>query len=180
MASFTRDLQLSNVLARARVSPYFDVERTICLLMESWMQQVIETKRSIERVSDGTLNQPLSIAKIFTWPSEELCACLHKAEEDHLYIFDGATREVHKIESSEPMLQPVEHGDRIVILNEWIAKHLTQAELEQILRAYTEEPDYLLENELCLCATVNARINEHVSPDLFTVSALRVCYLGQN
>ncbi|MCX6714950.1 MAG: hypothetical protein NTX72_03980 [Candidatus Uhrbacteria bacterium] len=180
MSFLTRDVQLSNLLTRARVSPYFDVERSICLLMESWMQQVAETKRSMERVSGGISHQPLSIAKIFTWPSEEMCACLHKSEEDYLYLFDGAAGEVHKIESSEPMLLPVEHGDRIVILNEWIAKHVTQAELEQILHVHAEAPDYLLQEELCLCATVNARTNEHVSPDLFAVSSLRVCHMGRS
>jgi hypothetical protein len=179
MVSFTQDVQLSNLLARARVSPYFDLERALHVMLESWMRQQDDVKQSAEQLSGAPVRQTRSIAKIFTWPSEELCACLHKAEEDHLYLYDSENNDLVKIESAEPMLLPVEHGDRIVILNEGIAKHLTEHELEQILHQHTDDPDYILEKELCMHAHVNVRSQRRIHPDSFAASTLKVYSLGR-
>jgi hypothetical protein len=174
MVSFTQDLQLSNLLARARVSPYFDLENALHVLMESWMHQHDDARQSAEQLSGAVANQTRSVVKIFTWPSEELCACLHKAEEDHLYLYVADQHDLVKIESDEPMLLPVEHGDRIVVLNDALAKHLEHQELEKILHQHAEEPDYVLEKELCLRARVNVRSQKHIHPNSFAVSTLKV------
>jgi len=180
MSSLSHDLQLSNLLARARVSPYFDLERAICLMMESWMQQKMEAKETAERLAGGVLHQPISVIKIFTWPSREMCACLHKAEEDHLYLFDSTQNHLTQIESSDPMLQPVEHGDRFVLLNAFMTKYLTQNELEHLLQQYMQEPDYVLQDELVLRAQVNARVGEHAVQNLFHPWVLKVQFLDHS
>lgn len=177
MSSLSHDIQLSNVLARARVSPYFDVERAICYLMESWMYERQEAKQSAERLAGGVLHQPTSVIKIFTWPSREMCACLHKAEEDHLYLFDSAQNRLTQIESSVPFLQPVEHGDRFVLLNAFMTKYLTQNELEHLLQQHMHDPDYILQDELVLRAQVNARAGEHTQQNLFHPWVLKVQFL---
>lgn len=180
MSTLSHDIQLSNVLARARVSPYFDVERAICCLMESWMHERQEAKRSSERLAGGVLHQPTSILKIFTWPSREMCACLHKAEEDHLYFFDSTQNRLTQIQSSDPILQPVEHGDRFVLLNAFMTKYLTQNELERLLQQHGQDPDYVLQDELVLRAQVNARVGERAPQNLFHPWVLKVQFLDHS
>lgn len=180
MSTLSHDIQLSNVLARARVSPYFDVERAICLAMESWIHERQEAKQSAERLAGGELHYPTSVIKIFTWPSQEMCACLHKAEEDHLYFFDSTQNRLMQIESSDPILQPVEHGDRFVLLNASMTKYLTQNELERLLQQHAQEPDYVLQDELVLRAQVNARAGERTPQNLFHPWVLKVRFLDRS
>ena len=173
MSHAVLDQQFENLFARARVSPYFDLEGALLLAMESFMQQLAETKRVAERFANQYAAQPLSIAKVFAWPSEELCACVHASEDDRVYIFDVSEKDLSLIESTKPMLRPIEQGDRIVILNDWTARYLDEQALEQLLSQFEGADDQVLEKELCMHAHVNARGNTYVLPEFFVVSALR-------
>ena len=158
------DQQFANLFGRAGVDPYFDLEHALCVLMESHMQQSLAIPMS---------RQLRSIAKIFSWPSEELCACLHRSEADRMYVFDANKNELTKIESVDPTLFAINRGNRVIILNEWTARHLDQNILEQLVSRHAEDPDELLEQELRMRAYVNARGDASVSPDYFMVSAIR-------
>jgi hypothetical protein len=174
MSSLSHDSQLSNLLAHARVSPYFDVEGAICLAMESWMQQKMEAKKAIERMSSEDVHHPLSIVKIFSWPGGELCACLHRAEDDVLFHFDTTQNKFRQMMSADPFLHPVAHGDRVLVMNDIIAKYLPLSELEQVVRQYANDPDHVLQEELMLRAQVNTRAGERIPLHLFHLLVLKV------
>lgn len=182
MNNVTLDQQFANLIARARVSPYFDFERALCLAMEAHMQRISALANvvppSLLRRGRGWSARGLgggvtSVAKIFSWPSEELCACLHKSETDHLYIFDASEQDLSKIESTEPMLRSIDSGDHIVILNEWTARYLDPHTLEQLLLQYGHGTNEELEQELCMHAHVNARGNSDVDKDFFRIFVIR-------
>ncbi len=77
------------------------------------------------------------------------------------------------IESTEPMLHPIKHGDRVVILNEWVGRYIDKHTLEQLLSRYANNSDKFLEQEISLQAHVNARWNPGVLPRYFVVSSIR-------
>jgi hypothetical protein len=153
------DQQFSNLITRAIRDPYFDLEHALCVAMESEMQQ--------------TLSFPSTIAKLFVWPSEEQSLCLHRAEWDHVHVFDTDQKKMISIESSDPMILPMDRGDRVVILNERASAYLSILELENTLALFDEESNDTLEQELRLRAQVNARGDVHVSPRYFVVSVLQ-------
>lgn len=156
------DQQFENLFAHASKSPYFDLERALCLTMESHMQQ----RLSIPLQENGRL---FSLVKVFAWPSEELCACIRKSDADHLYLFEDAQKNLLKVETTEPHLRAIEKNDFMVILNEWLAKLINQNDLEQIILSNTNESKETLEQEIYLRAQVNARGNRHVFPENFVV-----------
>lgn len=165
MTTLMLDQQFENLFARASKSPYFDLERALCLTMESHMQQQL----SIPLQENGRL---FSLVKVFAWPSEELCACIRKADTDHLYVFDAAQKNLSKIESILPMLQSVNERDRIVILNDWIAQQITRNDLEQIIFARSQDSDEDLAEEIRLHALVNVRSQQNNVSENFAVRVL--------
>lgn len=169
MSNQILDQQFENLFARALANPYFDLEQALCFAIESHRQQMLAVSEALPQTS----HVPLSVVKIFAWPGEELCACLHKGEKDQLYIFESAQKNVVKIESTQPLLRPIEKDDRIVVLNEHVALQILTNELEQILQSFAQESDEALEKELYLRANVNARGNEHSFPSLFVVFSVR-------
>lgn len=167
MTMSTLDQQFKNLFARAMANPYFDLERALCVTLESHMQQ-----RLAVPCDSSNVQYPFSIVKVFAWPSEELCACIRKADKDHLYHFEVAQKNLFKIESTEPILRPIEKNDRVLILNQAIAELIQQDELEQIISDRLRDSDETLKQEICLRAQVNARGNEHVFPETFVVHIL--------
>lgn len=167
------DRQFLNLFVRAVRDPYFDFECALCLAMESSMRQRLATMEAFTSLAKGRQGGILSFAKIFAWPSEELCACLHKFDSDHLYIFDASESNLTFIESTEPMLYPIEQGDRIVILNDWAGKYIDEQTLEQLLSRHSNDSNESIEQELAMCAYVNARGNVSVLPEFFVVSTMR-------
>lgn len=135
MLSPTLDRQFANLFSRALANPYFDVERALCLAMESQMHQIIEIKKILERMFGeySCLRQPVSIAKIFSWPGGELCACVMREKTEHIHIYDTDNKNLIELESTKPTLLTVREGDYILMLNHKIAEHISANELEQLL-----------------------------------------------
>lgn len=167
------DQQFENLFSRALRDPYFDLEQALCVVMESWMQQ----RESIEDVftspAKGRQGGVSSIVRIFAWPSEELCACLHKCENDQVYLFRAIEKKLLRIESSEPMLRPIDSGDRILVLNDVASQVLDSSTIELLLYSSHDVSDGDLMRELHLRAEVNARGNMTVSSDLFGIFSCR-------
>lgn len=174
MSNTILDQQFVNLIARARVSPYFDFERALCVAMESHMQRMsaISDVISPSFRRSGQGRGVTSVAKIFSWPSEELCACLHKSETDHLYIFDASKKDLSKIESREPILRSIDAGDRIVILNEWAGRYVDQNFLENLFFEYRDNTNEFLEQEIVMQVCVRARGKEQAGQKDFIASVL--------
>lgn len=158
MLSPTLDRQFANLFSRAGASPYFDVERALCLAMESQMHQIAEIKQILDRMFGeySCLRQPVSIAKIFSWPGGELCACVMREKTEHIHIYDADNKNLIELESTKPTLLTVREGDYILMLNYKIAEHISVNELERLLvQSWDSTKD--LEEEILLNVHVSRR-----------------------
>ncbi len=174
MSLHTQDTELAHLLAHARTHPYFPLESAIAVLLRARMERMREATQSAKHLFGGFHHEPISVVKTFMWPSEELCVCLHKAEEETLYVFDVQSGRVQQILSQEPVLQRVHDNDRIVVLNAWTHEVIPSDVLEEILLRHKKDTDTAVREELHRQALVRTRSSHKEQPIPFAASVIQV------
>lgn len=163
--------QMENLMHRAKKRLDFDLEKALCLVMDTYAHQFKEKQSFFRRLFKKTLVGGVSLVKVVESVGGHKYICIKKAEHDKLLCVDQHGKIVWLVKHTNAFVKELHPKEKIVLLSKHAAQAL-EKDLELLLEkmySYTQDE---VEQELKLHAQVNARGQHmHQNKD-FTVAVI--------